>query len=203
LRDKVRSPIILLPLIILGFLLILLGYAWNFHADVLTKKVGLSTPSTAQLESPINSRVPTRLRIPKLYINEAIEPVGLTLDGAMEVPSNSVNVGWFRLGTLPGEPGSAVITGHFDGNNGTAGVFNKLHTLVPGDTLSVEDDQGQSTFFIVRESRIYSPTADAPDVFNEIEGNHLNLITCDGAWDHAKKSYAKRLVVFTDEVRSD
>jgi hypothetical protein len=38
----------------------------------------------------------------------------------------------------------------------------------------------------------------AKDVFNGDNGDHLNLITCDGIWDADEKSYSKRLVVFAD-----
>jgi LPXTG-site transpeptidase (sortase) family protein len=115
----------------------------------------------------------------------------------MEVPSNAVDVGWFDLGPRPGEKGSAVIAGHFDGENGGVGVFNNLYKLKKGDKLYVEDDKGTTLLFVVRESRIYNPGY-ADEVFSRNDSAYLNLITCDGVWDKAKKSYSERLVVFTD-----
>jgi len=123
--------------------------------------------------------------------------VGVTATGVMEVPDTAINVGWFKLGPQPGERGSAVIAGHFDEKNGEVGVFMNLYRLKEGDKIYVEDNKGASIAFVVREIRIYDPGY-ANDVFSSSNSAHLNLITCDGVWDGAKKSYDKRLVVFAD-----
>ncbi|MCR4329681.1 MAG: class F sortase [Candidatus Roizmanbacteria bacterium] len=144
--------------------------------------------------------LPIRLIIPKINVDARIEYMGVTATGAMEVPDTAVNVGWFKLGPRPGEHGSAVIAGHFDGKNGEAGVFINLYTLKKGDKIYVEDSKGTSVAFVVRESRIYIPSY-ANDVFSSSSSAHLNLITCDGVWNGVKKSYSKRLVIFTDLIR--
>lgn len=141
---------------------------------------------------------PLRLRIPSINVDTLIEHVGITANGEMEVASNSVNVGWFSFGPRPGERGSAVIAGHFDGKNDEAGVFTNLNKLKAGNNLYIEDEKGISKKFTVRGSRIYNPGY-ADDVFSPSDSSsHLNLVTCDGVWDGAEKSYSKRLVVFTD-----
>lgn len=142
---------------------------------------------------------PVRLTIPAINVNAGIQHVGVTPKGEMEVPSNTVDVGWFKLGSRPGEKGSAVISGHFDGKDGKAGVFNNLHKLEKGDKLFVKDDKGKTTTFIVRESRTYDPGY-AEEVFSLNNSAHLNLVTCDGVWDKNKKNYTKRLVIFTDAI---
>ena len=118
----------------------------------------------------------------------------------MDVPKGKSNVGWFQLGPRPGEIGSAVIDGHYGvWKNGKVSVFNNLHKLRKGDTLSIKDEKGAIITFIVRESRIYSQYEDASDVFDSNDGKaHLNLITCQGAWNKVNKNYLNRLVVFTD-----
>lgn len=138
-----------------------------------------------------------RLKIPAINVDASIQNVGTTSGGEMEVPSNTNDVGWFKLGPTPGENGSAVISGHFDGKNGEAGVFADLYKLKKGDKLFVENSGGKTTSFVVRESRTYDPGY-AEEVFSSSDGAHLNLITCDGVWDGTKKSYNKRLVIFTD-----
>jgi sortase A len=143
---------------------------------------------------------PVRLTIPGINVDAAVEYVGLTSDGAMDVPGNTRNAGWYKLGPNPGQAGSAVIAGHLDGKKGEPGVFNNLATLKPGDKLSVIDDQGVTTTFVVRESRRYDPEADASEVFGSSDGQaHLNLITCEGVWNETQQSYSDRLVVFTDK----
>lgn len=143
--------------------------------------------------------VPVRLIIPVLYIGAQIEQVGVAAWGQMAVPDNAIDVGWFKLGPRPGEKGSAVIAGHFDGPTGDPGVFINLYMLKKGDRIVVEYDDGRSVVFMVRESRIY-PAGYADEVFTSTDSAHLNLITCDGLWDGTKKSYSDRLVVFADIV---
>jgi LPXTG-site transpeptidase (sortase) family protein len=142
--------------------------------------------------------LPINLTIPAIDINTNIKSVGITKTGEMEVPDNIIDVGWYKFGPYPGENGSAVIDGHFDGKNGEPGVFADLYKLKVGDKLYVKDDKGTTNNFVVREKRIYDP-GQANDVFSPSSSSHLNLITCDGLWDGIKKSYNKRLVIFTDK----
>lgn len=141
--------------------------------------------------------LPVRLRIPNINVDAAIEYLGVTSTGEMEVPKNTINVGWFDIGPRPGQVGSSVIAGHFDGAYGQAAVFANLDKLRPGDKLYVEDSNGKSTAFVVQGSRVYDPGY-ADDVFSRNDGQYLNLVTCDGVWVGSKKSFSKRLVVFTD-----
>lgn len=141
-----------------------------------------------------------RLKIPKINVDITLEHVGLTLDGAMDMPKNKNNAGLFYFGQRPGENGSTVIAGHYGWKNNKPLVFNNLYKLRQGDKLFVTDDKGAVISFVVRESRSYDPNADAADVFALNDGkSHLNLITCEGVWNKASKSYSKRLVVFADK----
>lgn len=156
------------------------------------KQPVLGTENHATRQSP-----PVRLKIPLLNVDAPIEGVGITADGSMGVPQSTSGVGWFVLGPQPGELGSAVLAGHFNGRNGETGVFANIASLKPGDRLIIEDSTGQSLTFIVRESRTYDPGY-GEDVFSSGSGAHLNLVTCDGFWDSAITNYSKRLVVFSD-----
>jgi LPXTG-site transpeptidase (sortase) family protein len=149
---------------------------------------------------PLQTVLEAHLVIPEIGVNAVIKDMETTPDGAMDVPGNRVDVGWFSLGTTPGEIGSAVIGGHNRWDGGS-GVFVRLDQLAVGDVLSVVDKNGVSTFFAVREMRTYEPTDFGGDIFNsEGLGIHLNLITCSGVFDPATGTYTKRLVVFTDAV---
>ncbi|MFA5993898.1 MAG: class F sortase [Parcubacteria group bacterium] len=147
-----------------------------------------------------NINLPVRLKIPGIGVDAVVESLGLTVAGAMEVPKGPDNVAWYELGTRPGEQGSAVIAGHYGKwKNGQGSVFDDLHKLNKGDKLYIEDDKGVVIAFVVRESRNYDPTADAVEVFSsDDELAHLNLITCEGTWNKATKSFSQRLVVFAD-----
>lgn len=153
--------------------------------------------SQNQVVGKTSPELPVRLIIPAISVNAGIQSVGITPKGEMGVPDNTVDVGWFDLGPQPGQTGSAVIAGHVDGENSEVGAFTNLYKLKGGDKLYVETNKGASIAFIVRESRTYNPGY-ADEVFSRSDGTHLNLITCDGVWDGVKKSYNKRLVIFTD-----
>jgi len=143
---------------------------------------------------------PVRLKIPKINLDSAVEFVGLTPDGAMDVPKERTDVGWFELGPRPGENGTAIMDGHYGLNNKKASAFNNLYKLRKGDKIYIEDEKGVIITFIVREIRRYDPNADASVVFGVNSGPaHLNLITCEGEWDEILNSYPTRLVVFTDK----
>ncbi|MES2087538.1 MAG: class F sortase [Patescibacteria group bacterium] len=161
---------------------------------IAAKKVTLAT-------SDIVQKLPAaRLKIPKITVDASIIDMGLTENGAMAVPNNRVNVGWFSLGTRPGQTGSAVIGAHNRWNS-QDGVFAHLDQLEIGDIVSIVDTSGISISFVVRDFKMYDATdTHTNDIFESENGAHLNLITCSGDWDPATKSFAKRLIIFTDLV---
>ncbi len=142
--------------------------------------------------------LPSRLRIPEIGVDASIEYVGLTAEGAMEVPKDRDTVAWFNRGARPGEIGSSVINGH-SGWRLKLAVFDDLDKLKKGDKIYSEDDKGQTIVFVVREIRMYGKNDTTSDVFSSDDGkSHLNLITCEGEWSKTDKSYSNRLVVFSD-----
>lgn len=157
--------------------------------------------SASLLAGEASFGLPVRLKIPGISVDSAVESLGLASDGTMDIPKGPDDVAWFNLGSRPGENGSAVMAGHYGTwKNGKGSVFDNLHKLHKGDKIYVEDDNSAITTFIVRESRSYNPQADATDIFSSNDGkSHLNLVTCEGAWNKDSKSYPQRLVVFTDK----
>jgi len=141
---------------------------------------------------------PVRLIIPKIGLNAAIEYVGLTADDAMAAPSGPDTVGWYELGSRPGNRGSAVIDGHSGYADGRAAAFDELPKLGKGDRLYVEDASGGQASFVVRTTRLYARDADATEVFAPTASSRLNLITCTGSFDVAAGTHSQRLVVFAD-----
>ncbi len=116
----------------------------------------------------------------------------------MGVPSNYTDVAWYERGPTPGTPGNAVIAGHLDSTTGPA-VFYRLEDLNPGDEIFTVTADGQEFRFIVITEEVYNAD-DAPleRIFGNAVRSHLNLITCDGAFDRSVREYDKRLVVFTE-----
>lgn len=178
-----------------SFLLVLI---FKVQKPKQNSEKNIVTQEQVQVDS---AGLPVRLKIPAIEVDAAVEQVGLTPGGAMDTPKGRREVAWFNEGARPGEVGSAVMTGHYGTwKNGQGSVFDNLHKLNAGDKISVEDDKGAITTFIVREIRSYNPNADASDIFGSSDDNaHLNLITCEGTWNKDSKSYSERLVVFADK----
>ena len=126
--------------------------------------------------------------------------MGNTKTGAMDTPTNVVDVGWYKYGALPGNVGTAVVAGHLDGLKAEPGVFSQLKLLQPGDIVSVHDNAGATVSFKVRTTKSYGQNEQPAEVFTSTEGAHLNLITCTGSWDKTAHQFAQRLVVFTDRI---
>ena len=156
----------------------------------------------ADYRSVSSSEFPILLHIPVkgIEIDSQIEHVGILSDGTMDMPKKKEDVGWFNLGKIPGATGTAVIAGHYGWKDGKASAFDNINKLKKGDEIYIEDGKGLVTTFVVTESRTFDPKANTTDIFNSNDSkSHLNLITCEGVWDPAAKSYSKRLVIFTDK----
>ena len=200
-RMKILSKRTLLIVVFLGlviFLVFLLFIPKSLtSADSIFPVRSIIIPSK---QEQMSFGTPLRLKIPAIHVDAAIEQVGLLPNGEMDVPKGPSNVAWFKLGPHPGDPGSAVIAGHYGvWKNGESTVFNDLKKLHPGDNLFVEDSKGSTISFVVRESRSYDPSASALDVFSSNDGkSHLNFVTCED-WDKVSEKYSKRLVIFTDK----
>ena len=163
--------------------------------------VGLTTVNALSEQIAPTVGIPVRLILPAINIDTTIAPAGLTADGAMGVPVGPTGTTWFDLGPRPGQIGSAVIAGHEGWKDGIFAIFDNLHEVKPGDDIYVVDDRGATTTFVVRSLQLYGQNANAASVFESSDGKaHLNLITCEGTWIAAEKSYSDRLVVFADET---
>ncbi len=201
-RSKILLKRVLLATVLSGFALFATLLLYFFSKNPIEGGSALIVESAAALSSQEQASVelPVRLKIPVIDVDSTVIPVGLTSDGAMGVPKGPNEVVWFNLGPRPGENGSAVIAGHYGWKNNIPAVFDNLHKLSKGDKISVEDEKGVTTTFVVREIRTYSKDDAASDVFASGDGKvHLNLITCTGAWNKAEKTRSDRLIVFTDK----
>ena len=169
----------------------------QIHANVIVSTGNIDASSSSD---KIILSLPARLIIPEINVDADIESVGLATDGAVDVPTNQNNVAWYNLGPRPGENGNAVIAGHYGWKDKNASVFDDLYKLRQGDKILVEDDQGAITVFVVKSNKRYGANTDALNVFVSNDNKaHLNLVTCEGAWNKKDKSYTTRLVVFADK----
>jgi hypothetical protein len=169
----------------------------RFGKPISTVKpeIGVRAVTLHQASGPLT---PSRLRIPALNIDTLIESVGVTPRRQMDVPANIWNAGWLRSGVKPGALGQAVIDGHLDSVAGSA-AFSQLHRLHAGDRIFVSDEAGAELSFRVTTLHL-EPLDGFPtlQVFGPASGHFLNLLTCAGHYDPARRTYDQRLVVFTE-----
>ncbi len=138
---------------------------------------------------------PVRLEIAGLGLAAPVGSVGYDARRReMEVPRSPGEVGWYRFGASPGQPGSAVLAAHVD-FNGVAGAFYDLHQLEAGDAVVVLMDDGSRQRWEVVARRQYGKELLPTDAIFARDGDpFLALITCGGPFDGRR--YEDNVVVF-------
>jgi len=167
--------------------------------DALPAPTGpiVAAPQSAQAK-PVAR--PVSLTIPLIGVQTRLVYLGLTSDGALQVPSSTSVAGWYTGSPRPGAIGSAIIVGHIDSYVGP-GIFFRLSTLRRGDKIYVRRADGTLVEFRVTSVQTYLkdhfPTE---DVYGPTPDAELRLITCGGAFDHATGHYLSNIVVYAVEV---
>jgi len=197
-RKKIQNhllPGVVLVIIVLGLILLIPNQAQmpNDTGEVNTK-VEPNGPALAEA-------MPTKLTIPKLKIEATFEePLGLTAEGAIEVPDSYTQVGWYKHGPTPGEYGPAVILGHVDSVSGPA-VFFPLGQLEAGDDIIIDRADGSVAHFKVEKLERYEQVAfPTAKVYGDIDHAGLRLITCSGTFKKGEQRYTHNLVVYAKLV---
>jgi hypothetical protein len=172
------------------------GAAATWSVPAGSGRAGAARPGGADAPDAVaDPTPPSRVRIPSIGVDAPLDPLRLDAAGALEVPQDYARPGWYADGTLPGDPGPAVIAGHVDDKRGPA-IFYRLHELRPGDEVDVLRGARWVPFRVVGteryaknrfpNARVYGPTPDA----------ELRLITCGGAFDRRRGSYVDNVVVY-------
>ena len=133
---------------------------------------------------PAQAARPDVLRIPAIGVATTLLDLGLNDDRTVEVPQDAALAGWYDLGPVPGQVGSAVILGHVDSRAGPA-VFHRLRELVAGDRVVTRLSDGSvSTFRVDRVVTYANEDFPARQVYAGSPGRAtLNLVTCGGVYD--------------------
>ncbi len=170
---------------------------------------GLDTGDAPPLEAPApepakaqavgaahrRSGVPARLEIPALGVSAPIRRIGLTDDGALEVP-DAGDTGWFDASPRPGAPGHAVIAGHVDSYEGPD-VFYRLGELAVGDELRVRTSTGRVVTFLVEAIEQQPKESLARSrMWRWEQRRMLALITCGGEFDRRNRTYRDNVIAY-------
>ncbi len=178
----------------------------EFESQIAVMPTSTSSLSVTPTDTPTPTPtvIPVSIVIEKLGIDTIVEPVGVTKDGNMDTPVNAKNVGWYQYGTVPGAPGNAVLTGHYDTVTGKPAIFYHLQNLAIGDRVNIRMNDGRILPFMVTGTDVIAydvfPTG---YVFAQKSGINVNLITCGGIWDTKEKIYKDRVVIYTTYDETD
>jgi hypothetical protein len=158
-----------------------------------------AAPANAPLApaAPIAAAHPAGLVVPAAGIDaHDVGTLGLDQAGGLQAPATPQDVGWYRDGATPGDPGTAVLVGHVDSWRGP-GVFWHLRDLRPGDAIDVPRSDGSVAHFAVDAIETVDKDAFPADkVYAPTAGPSLRLITCGGTFDRAARSYEDNVVVY-------
>jgi sortase (surface protein transpeptidase) len=143
---------------------------------------------------------PVRVRIPAIGVSSLLERLGKNEDDTVQVPRNPDRAGWFTGGPRPGEPGSAVLLGHYDSTCCPA-VFYRLAKLRPGDQIQVQRADGSTVVFRVsRVGQYRTSRFPVREVYFPTLRPQLRLITCAGPYQRRQHAYRDNTVIFADQV---
>lgn len=160
------------------------------------------TPSpedrTTILEPAPLTTAPGELVIPSLNVRSSLVPLGKTAAGDHEVPpvTQPGQAGWYRPGPEPGQTGPAIILGHVNGG-GQPGVFSKLNTMQPGQSVKV-GDQEYKVYNVLQVNK--EGEFPAQEVYGSTPGPELRLITCGGRFVGGDLGYEDNWIVFARKV---
>ncbi len=150
--------------------------------------------------APVSASVPVRVSIDAIGLDEPLIDLGIAEDGAMEVPADYDEVGWFTGGGRPGGTGPTVIAAHVDSPTGPA-VFQDLKDLAVGEIVEVDDADGRTHAYRVTETADYPKSAfPTARVFGATARDELRLITCGGIFDRSSGHYVDNRVVYAERV---
>jgi LPXTG-site transpeptidase (sortase) family protein len=169
-------------------------------------------PATTTAPSDSNSTVPSVantavsddfaslpgfLDIAKLGIHASVEQVSTTTSGAMGAPTSIWDAGWYTGSSRPGETGVTFIDGHSSSAGGA--LFGKLDTLVVGDTIKVERNDGIAiTYSVAKVSVVNRNDVNMASMLKpyNVWKNGLNLMSCEGAWVASENTLENRVLVY-------
>lgn len=175
---------------------------WLGEESIRTKHHGAQT-GAAGSDRPAARLRPVGVEIPAIdLVTPPLVDLGLDPDGGLEVPVDFARAGWYAASAVPGNPGPAVIVGHYDSRRGPA-VFYRLAELAPGDAVVVRrSDAVLVTFLVERVARYPKDGFPTEEVYGPTGGPTLRLITCGGRFDRDTGHYEDNLVLFASQTPS-
>lgn len=149
---------------------------------------------SAQPVPPLVDVAPTAITIGAIGADAPVRSVGIAPDGQLEVPDET-QVGWYRHGAAPGQPGATVLAAHVSWQDG-AGPFLRLGELEPGAFVDLALADGSSRRYqIVTRAQYGKLMLPREEIWRTTGPETLVLITCGGAFNPDIRRYADNIVV--------
>lgn len=160
----------------------------------------LDDPAVAESDPTVERAEPVGIQISSIDVSRfPIRAVGLTDDGALEVPDET-EIGWYRYGATAGGPGSTVLAAHVAWN-GRSGPFFELGRLEPGASIEVSLDDGSTRHYEVVERALYGKSELPRErIWRQTGDETLVLITCGGEFNPEIRRFRQNIVVYAVPV---
>lgn len=162
---------------------------------------GVPTVANSGLNDSDVAATPRYLRIAKLDINARVETIGVTSSGAMGVPTDMWNAGWYIGSAKPGQGGAVFMDGHSTANRGA--LFGNLDTLVAGDMLEIQRNDGAVIKYqVAKVSVVNRNDVDMAAMMlpYDLSKNGLNILSCTGQWIESEQTLENRVMVYAVQV---
>jgi len=179
---------------------------------------GTAAPLAADAPVPVGEIVaagairPARLSIPAIDVDTVVESrgtvqyenpfTGAPVEG-YGVPESMDTTSWWSDGPQPGSGQMAVLLGHQQNSGGA--VFDRLHTLRPGDEVSLRDGSGAVLRLQVLGSPVTGLDKATSALADTLNGHppeaDVALVTCGGEFVEDAGTSTENTVVFATVVR--
>ena len=139
---------------------------------------------------------PARLQVADVRLDMPVLPMGVDDAGAMELPEDTADAGWYRFGSAPGAPGTTVIAAHVDSLVHGLGAFARLRDIPVGASVTVTTADGRARVY--RVNRVErTPKTEVPlDLLFDRGGpERLVLVTCGGEFNRSTGHYLDNVIV--------
>ncbi|SDF18699.1 Sortase family protein [Blastococcus fimeti] len=154
---------------------------------------------------------PAALSIPAIGVDTPVESrgtvqyenpfTGQTVDG-YGVPESMRTTSWWSDGPMPGSGQMAVILGHQQASGGA--VFDRLHTLSPGDEVTLRDGTGAVLRLQVLGEPVTGLDKATSALADTLNGHpaeaDVALVTCGGEFVEDAGTSTDNTVVFATVV---
>ncbi|MCC3270010.1 class F sortase [Arthrobacter gengyunqii] len=147
-------------------------------------------------EAQTSIPAPVRIQVEGTGIDLEVIPVGVEDNGAMTLPDNHYQAGWYQYGPAPGAgSGSSVLAAHVDSRTEQLPIAG-LKNVAAGTIITVTREDGSLQRYATEQvENIAKRSLDGHRLFDRTGEPRLKLVTCGGQWLEAQDDYEDNVVL--------